>query len=175
MKIAIILSAFVALGSAHMRLSEPMALRAPDNNIAPAGPDTDYEMIKPLIGAKDFPCKGYHKGFPTMPYQEPVATWAAGTKQSFTVMGNGDPADIPATHGGGSCQVSFSHDGGNTFRVIKSWIGGCVAVNDNSNVRGSESQGNGKMIPTLDFNVPADVPNGPILFAWTWFNTLGNR
>lgn len=62
-----------------------------------------------------------------------------------------------ATHGGGSCQLSLSYDNGATFKVIKSMEGGCP------------------LKPTWDFDIPANAPGGHALFAWTWFNLVGNR
>lgn len=63
-----------------------------------------------------------------------------------------------APHNGGSCQASLSEDGGKTFRVIKSYEGNCP-------VAGTE----------YTFNVPMDAKDGTALFAWTWFNKVGNR
>ncbi|KAL1964506.1 hypothetical protein VTN77DRAFT_6932 [Rasamsonia byssochlamydoides] len=62
-----------------------------------------------------------------------------------------------ATHGGGSCQLSLSYDNGATFHVIQSMEGGCP------------------LTTTYNFTVPRDAANGHALFAWTWFNLIGNR
>jgi hypothetical protein len=62
-----------------------------------------------------------------------------------------------ATHGGGSCQLSLSYDNGTTFYVIQSMEGGCP------------------LVTTYQFTIPSDAPNGNALFAWTWFNLIGNR
>ena len=62
-----------------------------------------------------------------------------------------------ATHGGGSCQLSLSYDNGGSFYVIESMMGGCP------------------LTTTYDFKIPSDVANGNALFAWTWFNLVGNR
>ncbi|PWW71881.1 Lytic polysaccharide monooxygenase, partial [Tuber magnatum] len=70
---------------------------------------------------------------------------------NFTLSGT-------AVHGGGSCQASISEDGGKTFRVIRSYVGGCPAV--------------GK---SFEFVVPKEAKSGDALFAWTWFNNVGNR
>lgn len=58
-----------------------------------------------------------------------------------------------ATHAGGSCQTSLSFDGGNTWTLIKSWIGGCVNPDPGSN-------------QTFEFGLPSDVRGGEALFAW---------
>jgi hypothetical protein len=62
-----------------------------------------------------------------------------------------------ATHGGGSCQFSLSYDGGNTWAVIHSIIGGCP------------------LNSAYTFSVPSGVPSGNALFSWSWFNKVGNR
>ena len=62
-----------------------------------------------------------------------------------------------ATHGGGSCQFSLSYDGGSTWAVIHSIIGGCP------------------LNSAYTFSVPNNIPSGNALFAWTWFNKVGNR
>ena len=61
-------------------------------------------------------------------------------------------------HGGGSCQLAMSYDNGASWNVIYSIIGGCL-------VEGL----------TQDVKIPADAPSGEALFAWNWFNLLGNR
>jgi hypothetical protein len=46
------------------------------------------------------------------------------------------------------------------FKVIHSIEGGCPGVNGPS---------------TFEFTPPAELPNGEAVFAWTWFNHIGNR
>lgn len=58
-----------------------------------------------------------------------------------------------ASHMGGSCQISLSFDGGNTWIVIKSIIGGCA----NPDPSGSQEFG---------FKIPNNVQNGDALLAW---------
>lgn len=76
-----------------------------------------------------------------------------------------------AAHGGGSCQVSFSYDNGLTWIVVKSFEGNCPRVR----VAGTLSN---NYDPNQDyiFTVPANFPSGErVIFAWTWFNAIGNR
>lgn len=136
-----------ALASGHMFLSSPHAIREKSN---PNTKNIDYDYTKPLSkeGA-DFPCKGYHTLLST-PEGASVATWPAGSQQSFKVGGGAD-------HAGGSCQAALSQDGGQTFRVMKSIIGGCPIARE------------------YPFTVPKEAKEGPALFAWTWFNRLGAR
>lgn len=61
-----------------------------------------------------------------------------------------------ATHGGGSCQLSLSFDGGNEFKVIKSIIGGCPETKKYSFTIPSE----------LEKSLKGKRTTG--LFAWTW-------
>jgi len=82
----------------------------------------------------------------------PVATWQAGSEQTFTL----NPS---AVHGGGSCQASISEDSGKTFKTIKTWIGGCVSTDKAS----------------LSVAIPKETKSGQVIFAWSWFNKVGNR
>jgi hypothetical protein len=158
----------IGLATAHMELSWPYPLRSkfdPQNNSS----DIDYSMTAPLLAdgvdaypyrcklirnanpefdsvGSNFPCKGYQKDTPFRATTE----YTAGNTYNMTLAGS-------ATHGGGSCQLSLSYDNGDTFHVIQSMEGGCPLTS------------------TYDFKVPSDVPNGNALFAWTWFNLIGNR
>lgn len=64
-----------------------------------------------------------------------------------------------AYHDGGSCQASISEDNGVTFKVIESYIGSCPLQSGGS----------------FTFNVPKETKSGEVLFAWSWFNKVGNR
>ncbi|KPM37132.1 hypothetical protein AK830_g9444 [Neonectria ditissima] len=136
----------------HMQLSNPPPLRSKFNPYT--GTDIDYSMTNPLrADGSDFPCKGYQALLTTVE-GSPVTTLEGGDTYSMTVTGQ-------AIHAGGSCQASLSVDGGKTFRVLHTYIGGCpMAMGDNK----------------LTFRVPADVPTKDrALLGWTWFNNLGNR
>ncbi|KAK2590710.1 hypothetical protein QQS21_011604 [Conoideocrella luteorostrata] len=136
-----------ALTSAHMQMSYPPPFRSKHN---PYTTDVDYSMTSPLESSgSNFPCKGYHKLLNT-PQGKSVATWQAGQSYSITVEGS-------ATHSGGSCQVSLSYDGGSSWKAIHSYIGGCP------------------LTPNWEFTLPDDTPSGDALFAWSWFNKVGNR
>lgn len=95
-------------------------------------------MTAPLLpDGSNFPCKGYHKDAQGT---QPIDTWAAGSTQTMTFDGS-------ATHGGGSCQASFSEDGGASFKVVKSFVGGCPLAPE-------------------PFVVPKETKSGPVIFAW---------
>lgn len=133
-----------ALG--HVEMIWPYPLRSKHN---PSTPQSliDYSMKAPLdASGSNYPCKGYQND----PNQVPSTTYDSGSTYNITLDGS-------ATHGGGSCQLSLSYDQGQTFRVIKSMIGGCP------------------LKTSYDFTIPAYAPSGEALFAWSWQNEIGNR
>ncbi|RSL71672.1 hypothetical protein CEP53_001420 [Fusarium sp. AF-6] len=148
-------SAALALGlaglaQAHMEMTSPPPFKSKSN--PHANGDVDYSMTAPLeAGGGNFPCKGYHSLFGTAAGAS-VADWKAGGSYSMTITGG-------ANHGGGSCQASLSFDKGETWKVIHSYVGNCPGAGTTS----------------YDFKVPADTPSGEAIFAWTWFNQIGNR
>lgn len=154
---ATILGLLATAASAHMRMSNPPALMGLENPFGTAPED----IIRAPISAAQFPCQGYHQLFVSKdPKAKPVAKWETGSQQKFQVMGLAGA--YQATHGGGSCQVSFSTDNGETFRVVKSFVGDCPALTNDDN------NGHGTVVKDgFPFNVPKDLPTGPILFAWT--------
>ena len=155
----------------------------------------DYSMTSPLLAdGSNFPCKGYHtvirngnvatvdtitagKSYTVRYVSISRITSSMRTPSPFTVHHSAPLQILPlnlaatvlisldaddsfagtATHGGGSCQFSLSYDGGNTWAVIHSIIGGCP------------------LNSAYTFSVPTNIPSGNALFAWTWFNKLGNR
>ncbi|KAI1913908.1 hypothetical protein LOZ65_005741 [Ophidiomyces ophidiicola] len=132
-----------AIINGHMQLSQPFPVRSSLDKKAMI---KDFSYTAPLKpDGSDYPCKGYHKD----PFRA-IAEYLLGQNYSIKVVGS-------ATHGGGSCQISISHDNGETFKVIKSIVGGCPLKNEYS------------------FTVPRDVPPGNAILAWTWFNKVGNR
>ncbi|PTB64405.1 lytic polysaccharide monooxygenase [Trichoderma citrinoviride] len=146
-------AAVLGLASAvhgHMEMKDPPPFKSKYN--PNAGQDIDYSMTSPLeASGSDFPCKGYQSLLGT-PEGKSVATWAPGGSYGFTITGS-------ANHGGGSCQASLSYDQGKTWKVIHSYIGGCPPQQDSN----------------WNFTVPTDAPAGEAMFAWTWFNQIGNR
>ncbi|KAF8468910.1 hypothetical protein BDZ91DRAFT_694835 [Kalaharituber pfeilii] len=137
----------IGYASGHIQMRQPYPLRSPLN--PSAGGEIDYDMRAPLApDGSNFPCKGYHTSIGGV---TSVAKYQAGNTYQMTLEGS-------ASHGGGSCQLSLSYDGGATFEVILSMIGGCP------------------LNSAYDFTIPATARNGEkVLFAWTWFNRIGNR
>lgn len=129
--------------NAHMLLIKPPAIRweGNPNTISPP----DYDIKAPLLpNGSNFPCKGYIELFDT-PEGDSVEYWEAGSTQNFTTDGT-------SPHNGGSCQASISEDSGATFKVVKTFIGGCPVP--------------GK---PFSFTVPEETTPGKVIFAWTWF------
>lgn len=156
MKYSLILAALAAAASAHVHMASPPPLRAKENPNVVKVDDSINSPLNP--DGSNFPCKGYHLDTAEM---GSVADFAPGSSQKVTFAEGG------AGHNGGSCQVSISVDGGNTFKVIRSFMGGCPVVAD----------GNGGQSPSpgLDFTIPKDTPAGPALLSWSWNNRVGNR
>jgi hypothetical protein len=139
----------VGLASAHMEMKDPPPFRSKFNSHTT---DIDYSMTNPLNrDGSDFPCKGYHNLIGT-PQGASVANWTPGQSLTMTITG-GTP------HNGGSCQASLSYDGGSTWTAIHSYYGNCPVMGDSS----------------YAFTLPNDTPSGQALFAWSWFNQIGNR
>ncbi|CAP73406.1 uncharacterized protein PODANS_2_7840 [Podospora anserina S mat+] len=137
--------------SAHMMISSPPPLGSSSNpNLRSS--DIDYNLKDPLSpSGLTYPCGPNFDLYSLSPQGNPVATWAAGSSQSFTLDGG-------ASHNGGSCQASLSIDGGKSFKVLRSYEGGCPLKRN------------------YQFSIPADVPaTKKAVFAWTWFNQIGNR
>src|SRR5262245_44696826 len=104
---------FTSTTFGHIMLYIPPPMESKyDPYVNPA--DIDYSYPSPLNSdGSNFPCKGYQTN------QEPaVETYAAGQSYFVNITGT-------ALHNGGSCQLSISYDGGQSFQVIHSMIGGC--------------------------------------------------
>lgn len=148
------LLAALAFGSAvqaHMALQWPYPFRASYNPYADQS-TIDYSMTSPLdADGSNFPCKGYQTDMGTSAGKS-VVTWNAGGAYNFSVEGG-------ATHGGGSCQIALSYDKGVSFTVIHSYVGSCPLSSGEA----------------FQFTLPEDAPTGESMFAWVWYNEIGNR
>jgi hypothetical protein len=140
-----------ASASAHIVMTNPVPFGSPNNSPLDAS------------GA-DFPCKG-----PVGGGDFGVNSYAQGSSQKLAFKGT-------AVHGGGSCQVSVTTDLNPTtasvWKVIKSIEGGCPARNAEGNI-GNDA--NLEVPYTYDFQIPEELAAGKYVFAWTWFNKVGNR
>ncbi|KAG0153706.1 hypothetical protein PDIDSM_2361 [Penicillium digitatum] len=143
-------STFILSGLLATTVSAHMQLSKPYPIRSPLNKDAkgekDYSYTNPLsTSGSDYPCKGYANDD-----FEAVDTWQPGSSQEMTLEGS-------AVHDGGSCQLSLTYDKGKTFKVIESIEGDCPIAKK------------------YQFDVPSDAPSGDALFAWTWFNKIGNR
>ncbi|KAK0670991.1 hypothetical protein QBC41DRAFT_363566 [Cercophora samala] len=119
-----------------------------------------------------------------------------------TVMEAGSVTNVNFTggaqHGGGSCQFSITYDTPENqqlnertkFKTIYTIIGGCPAqFTDEMNNLDAPYRDADQRLDTVhcgddsgmdcvrSFRVPLPkfLKNGPAVFAWTWFNKIGNR
>jgi len=129
-----------------MEMSNPLPMRSRLDPQVPIDM-VDYNLRSPLnADGSNYPCRGYQNDRPI----RTTATYTAGQSYEMSVTDT-------VTHGGGSCQLSLSYDNGANFKVIKSIIGGCP------------------LVMSYNFTIPGYAPSGNALFAWTWFNQIGNR
>ncbi|KID98953.1 hypothetical protein MAJ_05048, partial [Metarhizium majus ARSEF 297] len=145
---AVLSAASFAAG--HMQMKYPPPLRSGFNKFTT---NQDYDMTSPMDSrGGNFPCRGGLKVIDS-PQGQPVDEWTAGLQYNFTITGG-------AWHRGGSCQASLSYDKGSSFKVIKSYEGGCPLSTGET---------------SYTFKVPEDAPAGDCVFSWSWFNVEGNR
>lgn len=111
-------------------------------------PDNTAPIVSSQNGAMPKLCRGQLDKWASAP----VTKWKAGQPAKFTISGG-------AAHEGGSCQAAFSEDGGATWKAVKTFYGNCPLKPDG----------------IYDFTVPAEIKAGEAIFAWTWFNKVGNR
>ncbi|KAL0640115.1 hypothetical protein Q9L58_000943 [Maublancomyces gigas] len=156
---AFAISAFLPAISAHLIMSNPKQWTVP----TVLGPtiDLDDGMQNPLKSdGSNYPCHG-------VPPEGSVATYQPGSTQPLQLIGS-------AVHGGGSGQMSITYDTNPTkstrWGVMTSWEG-----NHPIQAAGNLDPDAAHVLPLLSFKVPADLPAGKAVVAWTWFNRLGNR
>ncbi|CEI66317.1 hypothetical protein FVEN_g4297 [Fusarium venenatum] len=159
-----------SFASAHVIMVEPH----------PFNLDTEpLYQTWPLSADLPFPCQGRTQ------HTEQVTKVTAGKTQTVKFWGS-------AVHGGGSCQFSVAYgeeapDDPSKWHTIYSIIGGCPAEAE-GNIPTTETDPHGRENGpecgndtgkecTKQFNIPIpkDMKNGPAIFAWTWFNKIGNR
>jgi len=138
-----------------MQLNFPAPFNASNNPFRTTASDPYLQYPYDCCGPNNrwtYPCRGYLSLLGT-PQGAPTATWQAGSVQSWNISGIGN-------HYGGSCQVGFSVDGGETFRVATSYEGNCP----------HREGGDGPGGQDFPFRVPGDLKAGVQVFAWVWYN-----
>jgi hypothetical protein len=164
---AVTLLALASAAAAHLHLDYPPTLKGDNNPYTQGQPDNYLNYPFGCCAQPDEKsqvCKG-HLGLLDTDEGKPTATWTAGQTANFSLSGLAIQNTIEnpdgSNHGGGSCQVGFSTDKGETFKVVKTWQGNCPP----HDVESPEPSA-----MTFDFDVPADLPTGDVVFAWTWVN-----
>ncbi|CUS11866.1 unnamed protein product [Tuber aestivum] len=156
--------------SAHLVMVEPKQWFVPE--VIRGSVETSDSQQHPLqADGSNYPCHGVAP-------EDVVATYEPGSTQELSLKGT-------AVHGGGSGQMSITYDLKPTkdskFRVMQSWMGD-HPIKAAGNL-GPDDRDPGNLgaefplssINPLTFKVPAGLPKGKAVVAWTWFNKLGNR
>ncbi|OAL56154.1 hypothetical protein IQ07DRAFT_660626 [Pyrenochaeta sp. DS3sAY3a] len=144
-----------------------------DKLIMPMNGDPNH--LGPEWRQQPFPCKNHHKHVLEENY---TTTWYAGMNATLQIFDSTNSSgltmhDPGAAHSGGSCQVSFSYDDGNTWVVIQSWEGNCVRVRQGQEGQVTNSYDTNQ---NYTFYIPASLPSGDkVIVAWTWLNATGKR
>lgn len=134
------------LAQGHMNLRFPVPINHPANPYHNDHPDSQYDFPLKSRLPDQFPCRGHLKYLGSKEATA-VETFNAGNNHTFVLVGD-------YTHYGGSCQISLSYDDGITWRVIKSFEGGCPKRTKYDKQH-------------FGFNVPKDAPaKKGVLFAW---------
>ncbi|KAL7268819.1 hypothetical protein RUND412_008540 [Rhizina undulata] len=153
-------AAFLPVIRAHLIMTEPKQWTIPV--ITRATTETSDGPSNPLqADGSNFPCHGVAP-------EDSVATYEPGSTQTLQLQGS-------AVHSGGSGQMSITYDTTPTkdtvFRVMTSWEGSHPLKID-GNISPADAS---HMLDPLQFKVPANLPAGKAVVAWTWFNKSGNR
>ncbi|CZR52255.1 related to spore coat protein SP96 precursor [Phialocephala subalpina] len=149
--LAVLLFSVSVLG--HMEMTFPPPFRSKYNHFVPEAL-VQYNMTSPLQSASDgpqanFPCRNLLVDLGTAAGTS-VMTWTQGSSVNFTLAGS-------AVHAGGTCQAALSNDAGKSWYVVKTYYGCPLAAGN------------------FQLDIPSDTPTGASVFAWTWYNNIGNR
>jgi hypothetical protein len=144
----------------HMYLYTPPTFNSTNNPHRTTPPDPYLNYPYNCCGRTDnVPCKGYLSLLGT-PDGAPVATWALGSVQEFSLAGSLNQAVHGGNHYGGSAQVGFSVDNGTSWKVAMTFQGN----------HPRRDGGDSPEAQTFEFTVPGDTPEGDVVFAWAWVN-----
>lgn len=143
------LSALVGFTSAHLIMDWPPQWGGVPRS-SPLEPD-----------GSNFPCQG------AVPDIEPTATLTANSTSQLQITGS-------AAHGGGSGQIAYTLDfpptKNSTWYVGYTWEG-----NHPFKVEGNYPADASMPHDPIPFFVPAELPEGKVVFSWNWYNRVGNR
>lgn len=163
-----VLSLLALAGAAHSHMSlfyPPPLGGAPSINKQSTELDPEFNFPLGCCGSdggdsRPSPgiCRGHLDKYDTETAQ---VTWQPGQDAYFQLTDfSYDPNAPGGTHYGGSCQVGFSLDRGETWKMAASYHGACPYHTEDGS---PEAQ-------TFDFKVPTGMPKGDALFAWVWLN-----
>jgi hypothetical protein len=160
------LLALAGAAQAHMSLFYPAPLGgAPSINKQSTTLDPEFNYPLGCCGSDGGPtkpnpgiCRGHLDKFDI---EDASVTWESGQDAYFQLTSfSYDPNAPGGTHYGGSCQVGFSTDKGATWKVAASYHGACPKHTEDGTPEGQ----------TFDFKVPTGMPEGDVLFVWSWLN-----
>lgn len=166
------LLALAGVAQSHMSIFYPPPLGgAPSINKESTGAlDPEFNYPLGCCGSDGGPsrpspgiCRGHLDKYDTETAQ---VTWEAGQDAYFQLTDYSyDPNAPGGTHYGGSCQVGFSLDKGETWKMAASYHGACP----------HETEDGSPEAQTFDFKVPDGMPEGDALFGWVWLNRGKSR
>jgi len=131
----------------HAFLKYPISRRSKYSDYYLQNNLVDYNLYEPLDNIKyKFPCKNLSVG--------PTITEIKSNNIQISIELGSSPN---SEHNGGHCQFGFSYDNKN-FVVLKHIINDCLKSN-----------------LVYDMIIPSNIPDGNIIFFWTWINSVGNR
>lgn len=147
MKIATFFSMFIYFIDAHVFMKYPICRKSKYSSFYVKNNLVDYDIMAPLnSNGYSFPCKGF-----------PVSNSTTTINSNFIdiILEPGSSPD--STHNGGICQFGISFD--NKLFIVLKQLKKCM-YNNLLNYRSE---------------IPESVPNGKLIFFWTWINSIGNR
>ena len=163
--VQILLASLAATARAHMSLWYPPPLGGSKAaNSFTTQVDKEYNFPIGCCDSQGEPtlpspgdCRG-HLDLLDTEEGSPQVTWKPGQDAYFQLSDHMYSIGVPgSTHYGGSCQVGFSVDKGQTWKVAASYHGNCPHRD--------------KVAPQVfKFKVPLNIPTGIAVFAWVWLN-----
>ena len=163
--VRIILASLVTTARAHMSLWYPPPLGG-NREANSFTIQVDKEFNFPIgccnsQGEPTLPSPGDCRGHLALLDTEegrPQVTWEPGQDAYFKLSDHMYSIGVPgSTHYGGSCQIGFSVDKGQTWKVAASYHGNCPHRDKD-------------MPQVFEFKVPLNIPTGIAVFAWIWLN-----
>jgi hypothetical protein len=147
MKIVTVFYMFIGFINAHVFMKYPICRKSKYSYFYIKNNLVDYDIMAPLnSNGYSFPCKGF-----------PISNSTTVINSNFIdiILEPGTSPD--STHNGGICQFGLSFD--NKLFIVLKQIKRCMHDN----------------LLNYNLELPESVPNGNLIFFWTWINSVGNR